>query len=137
MEGVMRDKKLITLGYLDLDGLKYVNDHYGHSEGDSYIMSFAKLIKQNFRRDDVFARIGGDEFCIVLEGDRYDLTVEKLEKIREVLIAKNEKPYPVSFSYGVHILDGGKENTNVEEVIDEADAQMYEYKRENKRERKQ
>ena len=57
----------IVLCYCDLDHLKYVNDTYGHSEGDWYIQHFADTVRKNIRCRDIFARIGGDEFCIILK----------------------------------------------------------------------
>jgi diguanylate cyclase (GGDEF)-like protein len=133
MQAIINEHRIITLGYLDLDGLKYVNDHYGHGEGDAYIRSFAALIQENFRKEDVFARIGGDEFCVVLEGRKRNFVRKKLEKIREALIVQNTRDYPVSFSYGVHEIDPGAENMTLDTVLYEADIQMYEYKRENKK----
>jgi diguanylate cyclase (GGDEF)-like protein len=135
MDKVIEEKKLVTLCYVDLDGLKYVNDHFGHAEGDAYILAFAELIKKNFRKDDVFARIGGDEFCIVLEGSRSELAVRKLEAIRDMLVENNVKNYPMSFSYGVHEVDGGADGLTIEFIMQEADAKMYEYKRTNKKAR--
>jgi diguanylate cyclase (GGDEF)-like protein len=136
MKGVLEDKKLITLAYLDLDGLKFVNDNYGHTEGDSYIISFAETLRKNFRKDDVFARIGGDEFCLVLEGQRAELTTAKLEMVRESLIKSNTKPYPVSFSYGVHEIDCSDNDITLAKIMKKADAKMYKYKRANKKNRK-
>ncbi len=59
MDHVLQEKREAILCYLDLDGLKYVNDKFGHLEGDMYIQNFVELIKNNFRSEDTFARIGG------------------------------------------------------------------------------
>jgi diguanylate cyclase (GGDEF)-like protein len=135
MDQVLRDGETVTLGYLDLDGLKYVNDNYGHTEGDHYISTFATLVRQSFRRDDVFARVGGDEFCIILRGALRDLTRGKLETVRQQLSARNDKPYPMSFSYGIYLIDGSQDHRSLETILQEVDSRMYAYKRENKRTR--
>jgi diguanylate cyclase (GGDEF)-like protein len=133
MEKIIADKKTVTLCYLDLDGLKFVNDNYGHSEGDKYIKSFAALIKQNFRCDDIFARIGGDEFCIVMDGCNCKFAEKKLDRIRTKLIAENTKIYPVSFSFGVAEINEGY--STLEEILKEADSRMYKQKKEYKKDR--
>lgn len=129
MESVLEEGREVTLCYLDLDGLKYVNDHYGHNQGDNYIRSFVSLMKSSVRSTDIFARIGGDEFCVVIPEVEKE-TAEK--KFAELFVAENKEEYPVSFSYGVvEIRRIGKRMT-LEEIIKTADAQMYECKRRNK-----
>ncbi len=135
MDMVISEQKVVTLGYLDLDGLKYVNDNFGHTEGDAYIKSFAALIRKNFRRGDVFARIGGDEFCVVLEGRKREFVLKKLESIRDMLTEDHSKEYPMSFSYGVHEIDSSEEGISLKNIMHEADTRMYEYKRANKKAR--
>jgi diguanylate cyclase (GGDEF)-like protein len=129
MDKVLKEQDTVTLGYLDLDGLKYVNDHYGHTEGDQYIATFARMIQKHFRSEDVFARIGGDEFCIVLKGKLVELTRRKLENVREDLIRQNTKEYPVSFSYGICEVSESSGHLTLEHILNEADTQMYDYKR--------
>jgi diguanylate cyclase (GGDEF)-like protein len=132
MEKALRERRILTVCYLDLDGLKYVNDHYGHKEGDWYISVFADLVRRNFRSEDVFARIGGDEFCLVMEGDLYYLAKAKLERVRTQLIENNDREYPVSFSYGVCEVDWQSTDHTMTSIIREADARMYDYKQKYK-----
>jgi diguanylate cyclase (GGDEF)-like protein len=133
MEQSLLQKKTLTLAYMDLDNLKYVNDTYGHREGDQYIQTFTNLISENFRCDDVFARIGGDEFCLVLEGHLQKLTECKLEQIRETLIRENAKNYPVNFSYGVMVVTTNRKNITLNDILEIADRRMYNQKRLHKR----
>ena len=57
----------MTLFYMDLDRFKYVNDHYGHAKGDEVLISTSRVIKTRFPKS-VSARIGGDEFALVIDG---------------------------------------------------------------------
>jgi diguanylate cyclase (GGDEF)-like protein len=136
IDGVMRDHRTVTLAYIDLDGLKFVNDHYGHGEGDRYLQTFAGLVRESFRSDDVFARIGGDEFCVVLEGSVCDLARRKLELIRSRMIDENTKEYPVSFSYGVReIVGSAADQPTLQAILRDVDNEMYQYKRKHKKQR--
>ncbi|MCI5510152.1 MAG: diguanylate cyclase [Eubacterium sp.] len=60
MDNFLKKKKQATLCYMDLDGLKYVNDFYGHLEGDEYIRSFVNAVQENLENVSLFARLGGD-----------------------------------------------------------------------------
>lgn len=132
MERLEKANTCVTLCYLDLDGLKFVNDKYGHNEGDIYIRSFVSLIQKEFRNTDVFARIGGDEFCIVLQNSRKESVKKRLEVLLCEFYMKNEKGYPRSFSYGLVEIQDWSGGMTIEEIIKRADAEMYKCKRLNK-----
>lgn len=137
MERILREHQQFVLVYMDLDGLKFVNDNYGHLEGDAYIRSFVEVIQKNFRTTDIFARIGGDEFGLILENYPVALGTEKMEEIISGYIQNNEKPYPTSFSYGIIEVNADEtaKSPSMETVLSEADRVMYEYKRKHKRAR--
>lgn len=132
MEMVLREEQDVTLCYLDLDGLKFVNDKYGHLEGDNYIQNFVELIKTNFRSEDTFARIGGDEFCLILGGCIRELIEWKMEEILCDFQSKGYAEYQCSFSYGVVDIEGRTNQLSYDEILQKADAIMYECKRRNK-----
>ena len=82
---VMDKKTPVTLCYIDIDDLKAVNDSFGHMEGDAYLRSFVDAVNDSIRSEDVFARIGGDEFCIVFEGCYKEILERKMETALQVL----------------------------------------------------
>lgn len=132
MEMVLREEQDATLCYLDLDGLKYVNDKYGHLEGDAYIQNFVELIKANFRSEDTFARIGGDEFCLVLSGSIGELIERKMAEILRNFQTGDYAEYQCSFSYGIVNIEGSDNHMSYDEILQKADETMYECKRRNK-----
>lgn len=130
---LLKKRKPYTLGYLDLDGLKYVNDKFGHLEGDAYIRNFVSAIKARIRNSDIFARIGGDEFMILFMDCPKSAAEEKLSSALETFIGENQKDYPVSFSYGVLAITGKERELTREKLLKQADEAMYLCKQENKR----
>lgn len=131
MEKRLPEPPDIILCYLD--GLKFVNDTLGHNEGDAYIRRFVEAVRKNIRCTDVFARIGGDEFCVILasEGSRDD-AANKFNHILESFVKTNDRPYPVSFSFGIMAIHTPADRSHLDEILKRADAKMYECKRINK-----
>ena len=115
-----------------MDGLKYVNDTFGHMEGDMYIQNFVELIKRNFRTGDTFARTGGDEFCLVLTGCIKELMDRKMEEILKEFQMSDFSDYQCSFSFGIVEIPGKDNTLTLDEIIQRADSIMYECKRRNK-----
>lgn len=132
MEKILDEKRDATLCYLDLDGLKYVNDTFGHAQGDAYIQNFVELIRSSFRNGDTFARIGGDEFCLVLTGLMKELINKKLSAILDDFQSENDSGYQCSFSYGTVEITGKDNELSLDEIIQKADSIMYKCKRKNK-----
>ncbi len=130
-------KKKFFVVFIDMDGLKSVNDEYGHAEGDIYILSVSNIIKDVFAND-VISRLGGDEFLIVGNATDSFIAVNKtLQVYDRVMNIKtvHNKEYNTSISYG--IVEVGQVNTRrAKDIIDEADKKMYEYKKSKKRDRK-
>lgn len=119
--------------YCDLDHLKYVNDHYGHQEGDWYIRCFVETILSQIRHEDIFARIGGDEFCFVLKGCPKERAEEKVRAIQNAFSANTARPYPKSFSCGIiPVFPKQNADLSIEEILQQADAIMYQQKRQHK-----
>ena len=122
--------------YCDLDHLKYVNDTYGHMEGDWYICHFVDIVKHNIREHDVFARVGGDEFCIILKGCPEDVAQKKIRKIQKDFIAESTRPYDKNFSFGIVKLSNNQKAIGIDAILKQADAAMYIQKKEHKKQHK-
>ena len=93
-----------TLLAFDLDDFKMVNDTYGHAEGDLVLVTFAELMRVSFRDSDVFARIGGDEFVVLLTNASEQQATEVLDRFRGLVDSKNAemaRDYDIAFSAGI------------------------------------
>ncbi len=112
---------------IDIDGLKYVNDNFGHGKGDLLIKESAEIIKNAFRENDVVARIGGDEFAILLPKTDSDEVVEVIQRIEYKVehYSNPDLPVKLDFSMGGHSTDTG---SSLRVAIMKADQAMYRMK---------
>ncbi len=121
--------------FADMDGLKLINDMYGHSEGDFALITAAEILKKNFRQSDIIGRIGGDEFTIIAaDSVKNDVKFIKT-RINEMLGAINNnlrKPFKVSLSFGFAVFDPQNNTKSFSEMIAEADKMLYREKRKKK-----
>lgn len=113
--------------FIDMDRLKDINDRYGHHVGDEALIHAAWVLRENIRTGDIAARIGGDEFGLLLDYTDPSAALEKAESLRRALA---EKPLhgriPVDVSIGVAALQA---TDTPEAALARADAAMYEAKR--------
>jgi diguanylate cyclase (GGDEF)-like protein len=113
--------------FIDVNKLKIINDCYGHREGDVAIVSISKIILKTVRKNDLTARIGGDEFLIALlansKKDAY-LLVDRLNEELEVYNKNTQKPYKLSISVGISITPPNV-HIEKEKIIADADNKMY------------
>lgn len=113
----------------DIDGLKWVNDNFGHSTGNEYIMLCHDTIKSAIRQSDWIFRIGGDEFLVMLPQTERKVAQSIVAKIEEKM-AQVKKPYPTSISIGSFTSD--QPPIDYQKCIREADQMMYRKKQERK-----
>jgi diguanylate cyclase (GGDEF)-like protein/PAS domain S-box-containing protein len=125
-----RDKKPMTLLFIDLNNLKTINDNFGHKEGDRAISDCAQVLRETFRESDILARVGGDEFCVLMWSDG-ELDVEtplaRLQSNVELHNAQGIRPYKLSLSVGRANYDP-LDPVSVEQLMQQADMLMYQEK---------
>ena len=116
--------------YFDLDKFKWINDSFGHRDGDKVLIQIADCIRDCIRKGDTAARFGGDEFLILIEGDNDSQQIERVcqeiqTRLRS-LITINYRPIPLSASIGVAM--STEELMSADDYINRADIAMYEAK---------
>lgn len=109
----------------DVDGLKLVNDTLGHDKGDQLLIAAAGVIKECFRGDDVVARIGGDEFAVLLSVSDTSLIERIIRRIREFVGKYNIKNPDVPLGISIGFATTGESTRNMNEIFKEADNNMY------------
>jgi diguanylate cyclase (GGDEF)-like protein len=124
------EKQNMLMFFADLDGLKWINDHYGHSEGDRAISLAAACIERTFRKFDVTGRLSGDEFVALIHeepGGSAEAICERLH-LNLADCTSAESRYKVSLSVGVAHFDPDNP-VSLQELMRQADAELYEHKR--------
>ena len=126
-----RTQIFCCLLFVDLDGLKQINDSLGHEIGDRIIIDTAQLLKKTFRESDIIVRIGGDEF-VVFVSTCYPENTDEFRPRLQVNIDRFNKEH--NYSYQLSISVGAtqcalNENVSLEQLLEEADKLMYEQKR--------
>jgi diguanylate cyclase (GGDEF)-like protein/PAS domain S-box-containing protein len=125
----------IAIMVADLDNLKYVNDNFGHQAGDQYIITAAQMISDSTRDEDIVARIGGDEFALILPETDIDGAQKIYQRIKEkqAKYLKNKDIDIVNiFSISIGFAVRYKSKLKLEKVFKEADQAMYLNKEKNK-----
>jgi diguanylate cyclase (GGDEF)-like protein len=125
-----RNREHASLFFADINGLKQINDRFGHSEGDAAIQRMARVLEQTFRDSDVVARLGGDEFAFLVNEASPDSRQDILCRLKENLRSEGlrEPRYPLSLSIGVARFDPQRPMT-LDELLIHADRAMYQAKR--------
>ena len=129
-----RQKETLLLLFIDLDGMKRINDEFGHNEGDNALINTAAILNRSFRSSDIIARLGGDEFTVLVT-DLHANKEEAIARLNENLKAYNaaeDRGHKLAFSIGVATLEPER-MTCFEELLEQADQAMYEQKRMKRR----
>lgn len=126
-----RTRRGALLFFADLNGMKYINDQFGHDVGDVAIVATANVLRESFREADVIARLGGDEFVVYAPNAEPDAIVVLRERVASNVASFNARslePFRLSISVGVAIYDP-EIPRSLDELLAEADSAMYEQKR--------
>ena len=121
----------LCLMMADVDKLKQINDNFGHEEGSAAIVKAGEIIQKTFRESDIIARIGGDEFVVLIISAPDDIDekiAERLQNKFDEYNAHSGKPYRLAISFGFVAFERD-DTSSIEEVMKQADEKMYEQKR--------
>ncbi|MDW7669427.1 MAG: diguanylate cyclase [Bacillota bacterium] len=113
----------ISLIMGDLNGLKLINDAFGHTMGDKTLKRIGEILKETFRDEDIIARVGGDEFMILLPKTDKKTAEKILERVRQKCEEKPLEIININISFGTSTKTKPKENIN--ELLEEAEDKMY------------
>ena len=127
-----RDEAPLSIGLVDVDSLKRINDDYGHLEGDRCLGAVARVMESSVRSSDRCFRWGGDEFVVVLPGSGHEAAHEVLERVAERVRETCAEPdgRGLEISWGAAELSPG---ANPEDVLAQADVALLEHKTEKRR----
>lgn len=127
-----RNRSKVAVLFIDMNGLKAINDRHGHLDGDRAIARTAKLLQSSVRQSDIIARFGGDEFVVLLVAEHAEEAAEiVISQIKERFDTFNRSgalPFSLNVSVGVAFCDPAK-GRSLDQLIGEADRSMYEQKR--------
>lgn len=129
-----RNKQGIFLLYADLDGMKEINDNYGHREGDLILTETANLLSRNYRESDIIARVGGDEFVVFpigTTGDVPHLISKRLENNLRLHNEQSGTKHRISLSWGTAFFKP-EAPCFIDDLLAQADKSMYEMKKKKK-----
>lgn len=128
LEVCRRSGREATMLFADLDGLKTINDSFGHTAGDRALRAFAQILDGIYRASDVVARFGGDEFAVLLTGaDRPDPAIPKLLWAIDAFNDSTDEPYRLGVSVGSTRFRPQSDDT-IDTLVGRADVAMYENK---------
>jgi len=125
-----RLKKPASLLYIDLDRFKDINDQFGHESGDRILRETGQILSSVFRDSDVLARVGGDEFCVLLVGANERDVSFALQRLADAVDARNREPgnvCAISYSVGIACAESDVP-ASIDDLARAADGEMYKHK---------
>lgn len=128
-----RQEQQLYLVYIDLDGFKQINDHYGHEQGDTALKEFANVLKRSFRTEDIIGRIGGDEFTILAKSVDVNYPDKIKNRLQDNLQIRNDNTntvFKLAASLGCYSFLNTP-GTSLDQLLAKADKILYAEKRKN------
>ncbi len=123
---LLKNKERFALIVLDLDDFKMINDTYGHQIGDNVLKEFVNLVKNKIRKDDIFARWGGEEFLLLMRGTSLKNVKKRIESIRKDIDKhKFETAKHITCSFGISC---SRPDDDMDNLLYRADKALYEAK---------
>jgi diguanylate cyclase (GGDEF)-like protein len=129
-----RTGKSFLVAFIDLDGMKQINDTLGHQEGNRALVDAARVLMDSFRQSDILGRLGGDEFAVFITDADEGSQAQILRRVQQKLDALNQdhlRRYVLSFSIGM-VSGSGAEARDLEYLLELADQHMYQQKQSKK-----
>lgn len=129
-----RQNTTASLIYIDLDNFKFINDRFGHAEGDHALSAFTEQMSNTFRQTDLLARFGGDEFIALFSDTEKNTAIDIMNKFSDALShysQQTNRGYELAFSYGVVQFDPEKHD-GAEALINAGDALILQHKKQSK-----
>lgn len=130
MKVANRSGEPFAIAFVDLDGMKQINDTFGHQEGDRALVDTANVLRECFRESDIVARLGGDEFAVFIAEAKEDKIASIMSRIQQNLATCNRtegRQYRLSFSTGI-VPAGAAKPEDLETLLAQADTLMYQQK---------
>jgi len=134
LRSIQGTQRRFLIAFFDLDGLKQINDAFGHNAGSQAIIETAEVLRETFRTSDIISRIGGDEFVVLakdISEEGEEIVLERLRNNIEIHNAKSERPYKLSISVGIACYDP-QNPASIDELLKSADESMYSSKQRKK-----
>jgi diguanylate cyclase (GGDEF)-like protein/putative nucleotidyltransferase with HDIG domain len=121
-----RDNRALTVLVCDLNNFKQINDRYGHLEGNRVLRDVGEALRANCREYDYVARVGGDEFVLLLPGNDLENIAARIEQINQITCYAGGKEDPVTLSIGATSFP--RDGSDADQLLAEADRRMYKAK---------
>ena len=126
-------EKKHALLMIDVDNFKKLNDTLGHQAGDEFLIKLAHTLKDNFRKQDVVGRIGGDEFWVLMRDiESVDQVLQKSRELYDIVMQLCEGYKKISLSGSMGISFYPQDGRKLDELYEKADKALYEAKRNGK-----
>jgi diguanylate cyclase (GGDEF)-like protein len=125
-----RMKRHMLLIFADMNRMKHINDTYGHAQGDKALKDLSEILRMTFRESDIIARIGGDEFVILItafQNGAENIYLGRLYQNIDKFNKSKIRPYAIAVSIGM-VVSNPAVSSSVDDLLDSADQRMYQHK---------